>query len=127
MTRSKSKSTLIAKAPTTQAKEKSASTTAALPTAADTPSGAESPTAVLERQNSASEELSAALRPPPKGASFESFYLQAVTREFADDIDKVRNASDFKDSSLPILIEALRQGVGIYGEDERQRVMGRGK
>ena len=67
------------------------------------------------------------LRPPPKGASFESFYLQAVTREFADDIDKVRNASDFKDSSLPILIEALRQGVGIYGEDERQRVMGRGK
>ena len=65
--------------------------------------------------------------PPPAAATFESFYLQAVTREFADDIDQARNASDFKESSLPILIEALRQGVGIYGEEERERVMGRGK
>ncbi|MCJ1432611.1 hypothetical protein MMC27_001968 [Xylographa pallens] len=125
--RSKSKSTLIAKAPPTQAKEKAASTTAAPPATGDTPSETEAPIGVLEEQSSASAEASEAVPPPPPAATFESFYLQAVTREFADDIDRVRNASDFKDRSVPILIEALRQGVGIYGEEERERVMGRGK
>ncbi|MCJ1320861.1 hypothetical protein MMC15_006202 [Xylographa vitiligo] len=109
----------------TQAKEKTASATASRPAAADTRSETEAPIGVLEEQKSASQEASETLQPPPKAATFESFYLQAVTREFADDIDKVRSASDFKDSSLPILIEALRQGVGIYGEEERERVMGR--
>ncbi|MCJ1477125.1 hypothetical protein MMC13_005796 [Lambiella insularis] len=63
--------------------------------------------------------------PPAAPTTFESLYLQAVTREFADDIDKVRNASDFRESSLPILIDALRQGAAIYGNDERERVMRR--
>ncbi|MCJ1399301.1 hypothetical protein MMC11_002503 [Xylographa trunciseda] len=94
---------------------------------AESPSEAETLNTEVEESSSAPEEVPATLQPPPKGATFESFYLQAVTREFADDIDKVRNASDFKDSSLPILIEALRQGVGIYGEEERERVMSRWK
>ena len=62
--------------------------------------------------------------PLPKPLDFEAYYLQKVTAEFADDIDKVRNANDFKESSVPILIEALRQGAVLYGEEERKRVMG---
>ncbi|MCJ1390884.1 hypothetical protein MMC18_003745 [Xylographa bjoerkii] len=127
MAKSKSKSTLIAKAPTKQARGKPAHAKAAIPLAADPLSGEEAPVSELKEQSSASEEILEASQAPPQAPTFESFYLQAVTREFADDIDKVRNASDFKDSSLPILIEALRQGVGIYGEDERERVMGRWK
>ncbi|MCJ1378034.1 hypothetical protein MMC17_001130 [Xylographa soralifera] len=127
MAKSKSKSTLIARAPTKQANRKPASAIAATFGTADTPSEEEASISVLEEQSSACEGASEASQRRPQADTFESFYLQAVTREFADDIDKVRNASDFKDSSLPILIEALRQGVGIYGEEERERVMGRGK
>ena len=36
----------------------------------------------------------------------------------------MRNASDFKESSVPILVEALRQGTVLYGEEERKKVMG---
>ena len=59
--------------------------------------------------------------------TFDQYYLQGVTAAFADDIDKIRGAGDFTDSSLPMLIEALRQGVSIYGQAERERVLGTGK
>ncbi|MCJ1224113.1 hypothetical protein MMC12_000756 [Toensbergia leucococca] len=55
---------------------------------------------------------------------FESFYLQKVTAEFADDLDRVRNAEDFRDKSLPLLINALKQGASIFSEEERRKVMG---
>ncbi|MCJ1285730.1 hypothetical protein MMC26_005071 [Xylographa opegraphella] len=111
----------------TQANEKAAPPIVAPPAAPCHASEAEAPLGGQGERSPGFEESSEVLPPPPKAATFDSFYLQAVTREFADDIDKVRNSSDFKDSSLPILIEALRQGVGIYGEEERERVMGRGK
>lgn len=51
-------------------------------------------------------------------ADFETFYLQQVTQEFADDLDKLRNASDFNEKSLPVLIAALKQGAKLYSEEE---------
>jgi hypothetical protein len=63
------------------------------------------------------------LQPAVKPDDFEAFYLKAVTEEFADDIDKMRNASDFSAESLPILIAALKQGAALYGPEERARIM----
>ena len=55
---------------------------------------------------------------------FEDWYLKQVTKEFADDIDKIRNASDFSDKSVPMLVAALKQGVSLFSEEERRIVMG---
>lgn len=61
---------------------------------------------------------------PPSKESFESYYLKQVTAEFADDIDKIRNASDFNERSVPVLIQALKQSASNFTEEERERVMG---
>jgi ribosome assembly protein 3 len=50
-----------------------------------------------------------------------------VTAEFADDIDKIRNASDFTEKSVPVLIQALKQGAYSFSEEEKERIMGAGK
>lgn len=52
--------------------------------------------------------------------SFEDFYLQQITHEFAEDLDKIRKASDFKERSLPVLVAALKQGASSYTEEERR-------
>lgn len=52
--------------------------------------------------------------------SFEEVYLRQITHEFADDIDKIRQASDFKEKSLLVLVAALKQGATIYTEEERR-------
>lgn len=57
--------------------------------------------------------------------NFEDFYLQQITKEFADDIDKIRQAGDFKESSLPVLVAALKQGATIYTEEERRDYIGK--
>lgn len=69
------------------------------------------------------------MTPTPKSEathddSFEGFYLQQITHEFADDIDKIRQASDFKEESLPVLVAALKQGANIYTEEERRDWVG---
>ncbi|KAL8797555.1 MAG: hypothetical protein Q9195_000372 [Heterodermia aff. obscurata] len=61
---------------------------------------------------------------PAAPKDFESLYLQRVTAEFADDIDRLRNAKDFSNESLPILIEALKQGACVYSEDEKKAMVG---
>lgn len=43
--------------------------------------------------------------------------------EFHQDLDKIRSSADFKDNSVPILINALRQGAALFSEDEKKRVM----
>lgn len=49
--------------------------------------------------------------------------MRQVTREFANDLDKLRAARDFNaTTSVPILVEALRQGVACFGKDERIKV-----
>jgi len=53
--------------------------------------------------------------------------MRRVTTELADDLDKVRNAKDFEESSLPILIHALQQGQELFSTEERAVVMGGGR
>ena len=71
--------------------------------------------------------------PPAKSTSkpskqvqddFSAIYLRKVAAEFADDLDKVREAQDFKASSVPMLIHALKQGESLYTAEERRRVVG---
>ena len=57
--------------------------------------------------------------------TFEQWYLRQVTKEFADDLDKIRQSKDFSESSLPMLIFALKQGAELLSEEERARIMGR--
>ncbi|KAL8907836.1 MAG: hypothetical protein Q9207_001159 [Kuettlingeria erythrocarpa] len=54
---------------------------------------------------------------------FESLYLKQVTAEFADDLDKLRNASDFNEKSVPILIDALMATAGVYSDAEKAKAM----
>ena len=54
--------------------------------------------------------------------AFEDFYLKQATKEFANDIDKLRSAPDFNERNVSILIRALRQGTACFGEGERRRV-----
>lgn len=64
--------------------------------------------------------------PPPK-EDFEAYYLKQITAEFADDIDELRNAPDFSAQSVPILIQALKQGAKGYNDEEKAKVMGGGR
>ena len=67
---------------------------------------------------------------PPKPTSrvpeqaFDDFYLKQATMEFANDLDKLRSAPDFNERSLPLLIEALKQGKACFGMEERSKVSG---
>lgn len=62
--------------------------------------------------------------PPSKESEdFASIYLRKVTVELADDLDKVREANDFKSSSIPMLIHALKQGGSMYSAEEKRRVV----
>ena len=55
--------------------------------------------------------------------AFDDFYLQQATKEFAQHLDKLRSVPDFhEERSVPILIEALRQGRSCFSEKERTRV-----
>lgn len=54
--------------------------------------------------------------------SFEDFYLRQATREFANDLDKLRSAGDFNERSIPLLISALKQGTACFSRDERRRI-----
>jgi ribosome assembly protein 3 len=44
--------------------------------------------------------------------------------ELEEDLDKVRSAGDFQESSLPILVTALKQGESIFSGEEKMRIMG---
>lgn len=50
--------------------------------------------------------------------------MQKATEEFAEDLDKIRNADDFRDGALEMLIFALKQGTDSWGEEEMRRVVG---
>jgi adenine C2-methylase RlmN of 23S rRNA A2503 and tRNA A37 len=55
---------------------------------------------------------------------FSALYLRKLAAEFADDLDKVREAQDFKASSVPMLVHALKQGESLYTTEEKRRVVG---
>ncbi|KAK1584762.1 ribosome-assembly protein 3-domain-containing protein [Colletotrichum navitas] len=54
---------------------------------------------------------------------FTAFYLQRTTQEFAEDLDKVREADDFKADSVPFLVHALQQGTALYSALDQERVV----
>lgn len=54
---------------------------------------------------------------------FDSIYIRRITTELADDLDKVREAQDFKANSIPMLVHALKQGEGLFSTEEKRRVV----
>lgn len=61
-------------------------------------------------------------------AAFSQQYMQRITTEFAEDLDKIRGADDFKGAdSVEVLIRALRQGVDGWSVENMKRVVGETK
>ncbi|KAL2045646.1 hypothetical protein N7G274_002074 [Stereocaulon virgatum] len=86
-------------------------------------SSSTSPEASQKGGDMQSSERSSESKSPPPQESFESYYLRRVTAAFADDIDKVRAAPDFTSKSVPILIQALKQGAYSFTPEEQERIM----
>ena len=83
----------------------------------------------VEEVDQASESPPAPVAQPRMSAqqSFEQFYLSQATKEFANDLDKLRNASDFRGGqSVELLVRGLKQGTACFGEGERLKVGGAG-
>ncbi|CAG8980182.1 hypothetical protein HYALB_00007425 [Hymenoscyphus albidus] len=59
--------------------------------------------------------------------AFTKFYMQRATVEFAEDLDRVRGAEDFKDEALSILVSALQQGTEVFSREEQRRIVMAGK
>lgn len=55
--------------------------------------------------------------------AFTKYYMQRATTEFAEDLDKIRGADDFKDDALPLLINALQQGTSVFSIEEQRRIV----
>jgi ribosome assembly protein 3 len=53
---------------------------------------------------------------------FSSYYLQQAAKEFAEDLDKVRKAHDFKDHSVTYLVHALQQGTSLFSAADQERL-----
>lgn len=58
-------------------------------------------------------------------AAFKRYYMQNLAMEFAEDLDQIRNADDFNDGSMPVLVNALEQGTSIFTADEQRIVVGK--
>jgi ribosome assembly protein 3 len=56
-------------------------------------------------------------------AAFTKYYMQRATKEFAEDLDRVRGADDFKDDALPILVNSLQQGTSVFSIEEQRRIV----
>ncbi|KAI0424884.1 ribosome-assembly protein 3-domain-containing protein [Xylaria sp. FL1042] len=56
-------------------------------------------------------------------ADFTSYYLQQSTKEFAEDLDKIRSADDFKGDALPMLIKSLQQGTSMFSAVDQKRIV----
>ncbi|TGJ86235.1 hypothetical protein E0Z10_g2550 [Xylaria hypoxylon] len=56
-------------------------------------------------------------------ADFTSYYLQQSTKEFAEDLDKIRSADDFKGDALPVLIRSLQQGTSMFSAADQKRIV----
>ena len=49
--------------------------------------------------------------------------MQRATVEFAEDLDKIRGADDFKDDALLLLVNALQQGTSLFSIEEQRRIV----
>jgi hypothetical protein len=61
--------------------------------------------------------------PVKEQEDFSSIYLRRIAAELADDLDKVRGSNDFTIRSVPILVNALKQGASCFSAEERARVV----
>lgn len=68
------------------------------------------------------QHASTPARPSATIDPFSSFYLKKVTNAFPDDLDKIRNAGDFSDATLPLLVLALQQGEQCFSAGERKAI-----
>lgn len=64
--------------------------------------------------NTMSRQASKPVSDKDVSEAFTSFYLQRATREFAEDLDTIRNADDFRSDSIPTLFSALSQGTSMF-------------
>lgn len=76
---------------------------------------------VWQKQNE--PELPKEMTDAEVSASFSKFYRQRAAQEFAEDLDRVRGAEDFRDDLLPLLINALQQGTSVFSIEEQKRVI----
>lgn len=56
-------------------------------------------------------------------AAFTKYYMQRATQEFAEDLDQLRGADDFRDDALPLLVNALQQGASLFSIEEQRRIV----
>jgi ribosome assembly protein 3 len=56
-------------------------------------------------------------------AAFAQFCTRRAAQEFAEDLDRVRQAEDFQGDALPLLVAALQQSAGLYSIEEQRRVV----
>lgn len=56
-------------------------------------------------------------------AAFTSFYLQRATQELSEDLDKIRNADDFRSDAISVLINALSQGTSMFSPADQRRIV----
>ena len=49
--------------------------------------------------------------------------MQQATTEFAEDLESLRGAGDFRDDALPMLVNALQQGTSIFSMEEQRRIV----
>ncbi|KAK6953394.1 hypothetical protein Daesc_005697 [Daldinia eschscholtzii] len=54
---------------------------------------------------------------------FTSYYLQQSTKEFAEDLDKIRNADDFKGDAVAMLVKSLQQGTSLFSAADQERTV----
>lgn len=56
-------------------------------------------------------------------AEFSAHYLQRLTQELSEDLDRVRGADDFKSDSVPFLVHALQQGSTQFSLATQKQVV----
>ncbi|KAK0724817.1 ribosome-assembly protein 3-domain-containing protein [Lasiosphaeris hirsuta] len=56
-------------------------------------------------------------------SEFASYYLQRITKEFAEDLDKMRSADDFRNEAMQVLVGALQQGISMFSPEDQRRVV----
>lgn len=56
-------------------------------------------------------------------SQFTGYYLQRATKEFAEDLDKIRTTDDFKGDAFPMLIKSLKQGTSMFSPADQKRVV----
>ncbi|KAI1371900.1 ribosome-assembly protein 3-domain-containing protein [Hypoxylon crocopeplum] len=54
---------------------------------------------------------------------FTSYYLQQSTKEFAEDLDKIRSADDFKGDAVAMLVKSLQQGTSLFSATDQKRII----